>query len=218
MLLAILPEIGLVLLGALVLVLDLVWRGSTRRALGWVTAGGLLVIVVLAALLSRPGSQPELIFGGMLRLDGTAFLFRIIFLVGAALTALFMVDQEPEGQQGEFYILMLVATLGMSLMASAADLVMLYLAIETTSLPLYVMAGFMTRDPKSTEAGIKYFLFGAMTAAVMLYGFSLLYGFSGTTSLYGMAAQFGQMPVAVLVLAIILVLVGFGFKVSTVPF
>ena len=218
MVLAILPEIGLILLGGLVLVLDLVWRGSIRRSLGWVTAGGLLVIIILAVLFARPGSQPELIFGGMLRLDGTAFVFRLVFLVGAALTALFMVDQEPEGQQGEFYMLMLVATLGMNLMAASADLIMLYLAIETTSLPLYVMSGFMTRDPKSTEAGIKYFLFGAMTSAVMLYGFSLLYGFSGTTSLYAMAPQFAGMPVPLLVLAVVLVLVGFGFKVSAVPF
>jgi NADH-quinone oxidoreductase subunit N len=217
MLLAILPEIGLVLLVALVLVFDLVWRGPTRRLLGWVTAGGLLVIAILAVLLARPGSQPELIFGGMLRLDGTAFVFRLVFLLGAAITALFMVDQEPEGQQGEFYVLMLVATLGMNLMASSADLIMLYLAIETTSLPLYVMAGFMTRDPKSTEAGMKYFLFGAMTAAVMLYGFSLLYGFSGTTNLYVMAPQLSQIPAGALILAVILVLVGFGFKVSAVP-
>ncbi|RPJ47573.1 MAG: NADH-quinone oxidoreductase subunit N, partial [Chloroflexi bacterium] len=217
MLLAILPEIGLVVLAGLVLVLDLAWRSSDRRRLGWVTAGGLVVIAILAVLFSRPGSQPELIFGGMLRLDGTAFVFRLIFVVGAALTALFMVDHEPEGQQGEFYILMLIATLGMSLMAASADLIMLYLAIETTSLPLYVMAGFMVRDPKSTEAGMKYFLFGALTSAVMLYGFSLLYGFSGTTNIYAMAPQFGQMPLGLLVLVILLVLVGFGFKVSAVP-
>lgn len=218
MLLAILPEIGLVVLAALVLVLDLLNHGAFRRSLGWVTAGGLLVIAVLAALLARPAAEPQLIFGGMLRLDGLAFVFRLIFLTGAALTALFMLDHEPEGQQGEFYALMLVATLGMNLMASAADLIMLYLAIETTSLPLYIMAGFMTREAKSTEAGIKYFLFGAMTAAVMLYGFSLLYGFAGTTNLYAMAAQFAAIPVPVLVVALLLVLVGFGFKVSAVPF
>lgn len=218
MLLAILPEIGLVVLGALLLVLDLVWRGSRRRLLGWVTAGGLAVIALLAILFSRPESTPQLILGGMLRLDGTAFVFRLIFLTAAAITALLMVDQEPEGQQGEFYVLMLVATLGMNLMASAADLIMLYLAIETTSLPLYILAGFSTRDPKSAEAGIKYFLFGAMTAAVMLYGFSLLYGFSGTTNLYQMASKFSQFPPVVLGLAAMLVLVGFGFKVSAVPF
>lgn len=220
MLLAILPEFGLVLLGALVLVLDLIWRDSMRRNLGWVTAGGLLVIAALSVIFARPGAEPMLIFGGMLRLDGTAFVFRLLFLVGAALTALFIMDQEPEGRQGEFYTLMLVATLGMNFMASAADLIMLYLAIETTSLPLYILAGFKTRDARSTEAGIKYFLFGALTAAVMLYGFSLLFGFTGTTNLYAMADQFiaGQLPLGVIVAAVMLVLVGFGFKVSVVPF
>ncbi len=220
MLLAILPEIGLVMLGVLVLLLDLLWRGTMRRNLGWVTAGGLLIVAVLAAVFARPAAEPMLIFGGMLRLDGTAFVFRILFLMGAALTSLFMVDQEPAGQHGEFYALLLVATLGMNLMASSADLIMLYLAIETTSLPLYIMAGFLTRDPRSTEAGIKYFLFGAMTAAVMLYGFSLLFGYTGTTNLYAMAVLFnaGQLPFAVLLLAVVLVLVGFGFKVSAVPF
>lgn len=218
MLLAILPEIGLLLLTALVLLLDLVWRGSVRRTLGWVTAAGLVVIAALALIFARPAAEPVLIFGGMLRLDGMAFIFRLVFLAGAALTALFMTNYEPEGRHGEFYALMLVATFGMSLMASSADLIMLYLAIETTSLPLYIMAGFMTRDPRSTEAGMKYFLFGALTAAVMLYGFSLLYGFSGTTSLYGLAAQLANIPAALLVVAALLVLVGFGFKVSAVPF
>jgi NADH-quinone oxidoreductase subunit N len=217
MILAILPEIGLVILAALVLVLDLLWHGPIRRGLGWVTAGGLLLVLGLALLFARPGAEPQLIFGGMLRLDGTAFVFRLVFLMGAALTALFMVDHRPEGQQGEFYLLLLVATLGMNLMASAADLIMLYLAIETTSLPLYVMAGSMTRDPNSTEAGMKYFLFGALTSAIMLYGFSLLFGFTGTTNLYAMAAQLRANDIWVL-LSIVLILVGFGFKVSAVPF
>lgn len=216
MLLAILPEIGLVILLGLILVLDLVWRGAVRRNLGWVTAAGLMVVLVLAMAFARPGESPKLIFGGMLQLDGTAFVFRLLFLVGAAITALFMIDHRPEGQQGEFYALLLVATLGMNLMASSANLIMLYLAIETTSLPLYIMAGSMTRDDHSTEAGIKYFLFGAMTAAVMLYGFSLLYGFTGTTNLSAMAKQLTLTNPWTLT-AIVLVLVGFGFKISIVP-
>src|SRR5690554_6295572 len=109
MLLAILPEIGLVLLAALVLVLDLVWRGSARRMLGWVTAAGLVVVAVIALLAARPASEPMLIFGGMLRLDGMAFVFRLIFLTGAAITVLFMAEHEPEGRHGEFYALMLVS-------------------------------------------------------------------------------------------------------------
>lgn len=218
MILAILPEITLLILGAIVLTLDLLWKGPSKRSLGWVTAGGLFIAAVLAILFARPAGEPQLIFGGALRLDGTAFVFRLVFLFGAAITALFMMDHEPEGRQGEFYALLLVATLGMNLMASAADLITLYLAIETTSLPLYIMAGFMTRDPRSTEAGIKYFMFGAMTAAVMLYGFSLLYGIAGTTNLYVMAGRLGDIPAPVLILAVMMVLVGFGFKVSAVPF
>jgi len=216
MLLAILPEISLVVLAAIILVIDLLVSEEQRGSLGWISAAGLLVALAIAIVFARPGPEPQLIFGGMLRLDGTAFVFRLIFLMGAALTSLFMVDHKPEGQQGEFYLLLLVATLGMNLMASAANLIMLYLAIETTSLPLYVMAGSMTRDPKSTEAGVKYFLFGAMTSAIMLYGFSLMYGFSGTTNLYAMAEQFRSYDIWVL-LSVVLVLVGFGFKVSAVP-
>jgi NADH-quinone oxidoreductase subunit N len=124
-----------------------------------------VLILLVALVFTPPGREPQLIFGGMLRLDGTTFVFRLIFLMGAGLTALFMIDHEPEGRQGEFYALMLMATLGMNLMASSGDLIMLYLAIETARCRLYVMAGFVTRDPAFTEAGIKYFLFGAMTSA-----------------------------------------------------
>jgi NADH-quinone oxidoreductase subunit N len=132
-------------------------------------------------------------------------------------------DTENLGNRGEFYLLLLASTLGMNLMAAAGDLVMLYLAIETTSIPLYVMAGFMTRDDKSAESGFKYLLFGALTSTVMLYGFSLIYGFTGTTNLYGIAEKIAissqaQLPLAVLMGALLLAMVGFGFKVSAAPF
>jgi NADH-quinone oxidoreductase subunit N len=108
----------------------------------------------------------------------------------------------------------------MNLMAGAADLIMLTLAIETTSVPLYVLAGFLKRDDRSTEAGLKYFLFGALTSAVMLYGFSLLYGFAGETNLYRLAAAFreGALPAGALAGAGLLVLAGLGFKIAAVPF
>jgi NADH-quinone oxidoreductase subunit N len=114
---------------------------------------------------------------------------------------------------------MLVSTLGMTLMATSADLIMLYLAIETTAIPLYVLAGFLKQDDKSTESGFKYFLFGAMTSAIMLYGFSLIYGFTGTTNIYYLAqgAQAGQISIWVMFGTLLLVLVGLGFKISAVP-
>jgi NADH-quinone oxidoreductase subunit N len=141
----------------------------------------------------------------------------MMFIFGAAITALFMMDVEKVNKRAEAYLLLLAATIGMNLMASASDLVMLYLAIETTSIPMYVMAGFLLDDKKSTEAGFKYLLFGAMTSAIFLYGLSLVYGFSGTTQFAGFAAYFKTAnPVSLGVL--VLVIVGLGFKISLVPF
>jgi NADH-quinone oxidoreductase subunit N len=219
MILAILPEIALLVLAGIVVAYDAIWKPEQRRWLGWITAGGLLAILVLSVLVARPDDEGRLIFGGMLRNDWYAFAFKLLFLFGAAVTTLFAIDVKEIGQKGEFYALMLVSTLGMNLMASAADIVMLYLAIETTSIPLYILAGFMTRDQKSTEAGFKYMLFGAAASAIMLYGFSLLYGFSGTTNLYTLAESFYEpsFPTLAVIGSFILILIGFGFKISAVP-
>ncbi len=156
----------------------------------------------------------------MVSYDWMSFAMKMVFIFGAAITALFAMDTPKVGTRGEFYILMLVSTIGMNLMASADDLVMLYLAIETTSIPLYILAGFLRQDNKSTESGFKYLMFGAMTSAVMLYGFSLLFGLTGTTSLATMKMVIGsgQAPLPAVVGALLLVLVGFGFKISAVPF
>ncbi len=215
--LAILPEILLLALGLLVLTLDPFWKEASRRLnLGWLTTGGLLVILAVSLALARP-SAPALVFGGMLRYDWLGFAFKMFFLFGAGITSLFMMDVERLGRRAEAYLLLLAATLGMSLMASAADLVMLYLAIETTSIPLYILAGFLTGDEKSTESGFKYLLFGALTSTVMLYGFSLIYGFSGKTGLYELAASFPTFSLLALGV-LFLVLIGLAFKVSLFPF
>ena len=217
---AILPEILLVVLAVVVLVYDLVVDAGHRRSLGWLTAGGLAVIFFVSLALARPGAEPQQVWGGMLRHDWLGFVFTLLFLFGAAVTSLFAMEVEQLGQRGEFYLLLVASTLGMTVMASSADLIMLFLAIEMTSIPLYVQAGFFKTDNKSTEAGFKYLLFGAMTSAVMMYGFSLLYGFSGTTDLYTLAeaAVSGELPLTLILGTLILVMVGFGFKVSVVPF
>jgi NADH-quinone oxidoreductase subunit N len=217
---ALLPEMLLLALALLVLLVDAIWHGRSRTWLGWFTAIGLVVTLVLGVVFSRPQADQAMIFGGMLRDDWLAFTFRVLFLFSAAITALLSTGVQGIRQRGEFYALLVIATLGMNLMAAASDLVMLYLAIETTSIPLYVLAGFLKQDNKSTESGLKYFLFGALTSTVMLYGFSLLYGLAGATNLYGLAEQFRAGAVSAWVLAgtVILVLVGFGFKISMVPF
>ena len=219
MILAILPEILILFLAAIVMTLDLVLSEERRAGLGWITAGGLLAIIGVSLAVGLPGAEPRLVWGGMLRQDWLGFVFKITFLFAAAITAMFSTDLARMGKRGEFYLLMLSSTLGMTLMASAADLIMLYLAIETTSIPLYILAGFLTRDDKSTESGFKYLLFGAMTSTVMVYGFSLLYGFAGTTSLYSLAERLmsGELPIVPLFGGLLLVMVGFGFKISAVP-
>lgn len=220
MLLAIIPEMGLVLLGALVLVLDLTWKGEQHRQIAWVTIIGLVAVGVLTAFLSQPyGGQNYLIFGGMLRWDWMRWMMSMVFFFGGAITVLLVKDLDELGKEGEFYFLLLTSILGMCLMSGSADLVMLFLAIETTSIPLYILAGFYKRDEASAEAGFKYMLFGAATSAVMLYGFSLLYGVTGTTQLYNIATNLStyQVPGMLGYTLILLILVGFGFKIAAVP-
>ena len=217
-LLAIFPEILLLALAMLILILDPFWKDSARRVnLGWLTAGGLAVVLVLSLLLGLPTGTSQLALGGMVRFDWLAFAFKLFVIFGAAITALFMMDVEGLSRRAEAYALLVAATIGMCFMASASDLVMIYLAIETTSIPLYVLAGFLLGDNKSTEAGFKYLLFGAFTSTILLYGLSLLYGFAGTTSLDHLAPFFVT-PNAVSLGVILLLLVGLGFKVAIVPF
>jgi NADH-quinone oxidoreductase subunit N len=219
MFLSILPEILILVLGIIILIVEPFWKEEKRRNVGWLTAGGLLAAMLISLLFARPGA-PEMVFGGMLRFDWLGFFFKMLFMFAAAATALLLMDHNKAGYRGEAYLLLLASVLGMDLMATSADLVMLYLAIETTSIPLYVLAGFIVADDRSTEAGLKYLLFGAMASAVMLYGFSLLFGFTGTTSTYKLAGMFatGQLSLLTVLGVIFLLLVGLGFKVSIVPF
>ncbi len=219
-LLIVLPEILLLVLAGVLLVVGLASQRSDGLLLAWLTALGLTGILIITLLYGRPGENEVLIFGGMLRHDWMAFGFKVLFLFAAAMTALLSVDVEGVEDRGEYYALLVIATLGMSLMAASADMIMLFLAIETTSIPLYILAGFKKGDDKSTEAGLKYFLFGALTSAVMLYGFSLLYGFSGDTNIYRLSEAMHAGAVSPWMIGgmAVLVLVGFSFKISAVPF
>jgi NADH-quinone oxidoreductase subunit N len=216
---SILPEILILVLGMLVLIVEPFWKEDQRRNAGWLTAGGLLVTMVISLLFGQPGA-PTTTLGGMVRFDWLGFFFKMLFMFAGAATALLLMDNEKVGRRGEAYLLLLASLLGMDLMAVSADLVMLYLAIETTSIPLYVLSGFMLADEKSTEAGFKYLLFGALTSAVMLYGFSLLFGFAGTTNIYQLAGMFraGNLSLVAALGILALILVGVGFKASIVPF
>jgi NADH-quinone oxidoreductase subunit N len=213
------PEVGLAVLAIIVLALDLLWSESQRRNIAIVTGLGFVAIAVVALLVNAPEG---LYWGGMVRFDVLAKVFKIMVLLAGALTSLMSIDVRGVGRKGEFYLIVIVATLGACLMSSAADLIMVFVALETTTIPLYVLAGFLRGSGRSAESGMKYFLFGSFMSAVLLYGLSLVYGFTGHTNLYAIAdflgsPAFGNNPVPVLG-ALVLVLVGFGFKVSAVPF
>src|SRR5215212_4244739 len=183
---SILPEILILALGMLVLIVEPFWKEEQRRNVGWLTAGGLLISMVISLLFGQPGA-PTTTLGGMVRFDWLGFFFKMLFMFAGAVTALLLMDNEKVGHRGEAYLLLLASLLGMDLMAVSSDLIMLFLAIETTSIPLYILAGFLLADDKSTEAGFKYLLFGILTTTFMLYGFSLVFGFAGTTNLYLLA-------------------------------
>ena len=216
--LAILPEIGLVVLAGVVLTMDAFLKDSRKHLMGLTTAVGSLLIILAALLYSQPSG--ELIWGGMVRDDMLAFVFRLVFIFAGGITAMISVGARDVANRGDYYAIMLGAVIGMCFMASAADLIMLYLAIETTGIAGYLLAGYVRTDDRSAEAGLKYFLFGAATSAVMLYGFSLLYGFTGETSLGSIAQVLvsGNVAISAILGIVVLILVGVGFKIAMVPF
>jgi len=216
---SILPEILILILGIILLIIEPFWKENQRRNVGWLTAGGLFISMIISLIFGQPG-EPISILGGMIRFDWLGFFFKMLFMFAAAITALLMMDHEKAGQRGEAYLMLLASLLGMNLMAVSADLIMLYLSIETASIPLYLLAGFLINDERSTEAGFKYLLFGILASTIMLYGFSLIFGFTGTTNIYQLSEMFaaGKITLPFFFGLLILLTVGLGFKITIVPF
>jgi NADH-quinone oxidoreductase subunit N len=165
------------------------------------------------------------LFNSMLAVDNFALFFKLLFLVIAALVILASADYVSKFSrfQGEYYALVLLSALGMMLMAATTELISIYLALELTSISLYILVGFL-KDPKSTEASLKYLLLGAVASAVLLFGMALIFGFTGQTQLGDIAAAIQAMsPAGVLaspglIAGIVLMVAGFGFKIAAVPF
>ena len=219
---AVMPAIGLTVLVVIVLGLDLYLPEEKRNLTGYVAAAGMAALVVVPFIWAPGSTDLEIVWGGMIRHDVLTQFFTVMVLIAGSITCLMSIDTKELGRKGEFYLIIIVSTLGASLMAASADLIMVFIAVETTSIPLYILAGFRRNNEKSAEGALKYFLFGAFASAIMLYGFSLLYGFTGQTSLYAIAEylggdQFAAEPAPVIV-ALVMVAVGFGFKISAVPF
>jgi NADH-quinone oxidoreductase subunit N len=209
-------ELGLGALLLLVFAANLVHRGADRRAISWLATGGVLALT-LASFLAEPAG-PAL--GGMFVQDGLALFAKRLFL-GATFIGLLASVSTPEigrgRRAGEYHLLVLASLLGMLVLASARDLILLFVAFELMSIPLYVLAGFFKRQDEAVEASLKFFLVGSVSSAVLAYGLSFVYGATGTTDLARVArAAAGGHPL--LLLGLLAAFAGFAFKIAAFPF
>ena len=223
------PQLSLIFLALIVMVVDL----FVKRRIVTVAVALIGLIVPLGFTISQAFLVGPMVadhtlpnvhaFYGMLVVDQYAIFFDIIFLITAAIIILSSYNYVGKyvKSDGEFYTLLLFSVTGMMFMASTSELLTIYISLELTSIPLYVMAGLLRTSERSAEAAVKYVLLGAMSSAILLYGFALLYGLTGTTDLTGIAISIEkgvQNGNVLLLIACALILAGFGFKISAVPF
>src|SRR5689334_4999645 len=214
---AIAPELELIIWGMVLLIADLVIKDKKKL--------GVLALVGIAfsgGFLYKAAGFAVSAYGGSLAVDQFSNFFRLIFLVAAALSialSLKYLDIERE-HHGEYYALILFATMGMMFMAGAVDLVTLYIGLETMAIATYILVGFLRGNQRSNEASLKYFLLGAFSSAILLYGMSLLYGISGSTRFSEIATALSTRPVndPISLMALITVSAGMFFKIAAVPF
>ena len=212
------PELELALFGMIVLVFDLLLQN--KRWLGYISLAGLAWAGFFLFRLRNVVDAPA--YGGVLTLDPFAWFFKAIFLIAAALAvaiSLKYLDIERENH-GEYYALLLFATMGMMFMVGAMDLVTLYIGLETMAIATYVLVGFLRSSTRSNEAALKYFLLGAFSSGILLYGFSLLYGMAGSTRFEAIRAMLEQRPLTdpLSMMALGTVAAGMFFKIAAVPF
>jgi NADH-quinone oxidoreductase subunit N len=219
-LIPLLPATQVLLTALVVMLLDLFIKEGEKGLLAWVGLVGLALSGAETVLLW--GAQ-EVAFGDTLLLDNFALFFTQVFLVVAALTILSSIQylRQTNIHQGEFYALILFATVGMILMAAANDLMVFFLGLETMSMAVYVLTGLWRASSQASEAAMKYFLMGAFATGFLLYGIALIYGATGSTNLNQISAYLVEAPTdwpPYLVSGALLLLVGFAFKVGAVPF
>jgi NADH-quinone oxidoreductase subunit N len=213
------PEIIVTITALAVVALDLMLRRSPRRVRFAVASSvaSFGCVAAILRLLLAPGRAN--LFDGMFLATPLTQLVQIALLVLTILTLFLSVESAFTENVGEFVLLILTATIGMMFLVASQDLLVIFIALELLSLSLYVLAAFDKRSPRSSEAALKYFLFGGMSAAFLLYGFSLLYGLANSTSLPRIAVAIHGQPLnPLLLIAIVTTAIGFGFKVAVAPF
>ncbi|RMG68132.1 MAG: NADH-quinone oxidoreductase subunit N, partial [Nitrospirae bacterium] len=207
------PELVFTTLALIVLLLELFIKSKE-------TVGLMVIVSVAITAYILPQSLGST-FSGMFLSDGYSTFFKFIFLLNLILTILISIRyiQIERAEFGEYYTILMFSTLGMMIMASSGDLIVLYLGLELMALSTYILAGFIRHDARSTEAALKYFLLGAFSSALLLYGIMLLYGLTGTTDILKLSSLLLKTKLKIHALfAIIMVLVAFSFKIALVPF
>ncbi|HKY16799.1 MAG TPA: NADH-quinone oxidoreductase subunit N [Microthrixaceae bacterium] len=203
------------------LLIDVIMLERAKPVISAVASLGFLAALVPLVTLALHDDSTREMFGGAYVTDEAALLLKALFLVSGYIVVLLATNYVAEGDywESEFYTLIASSLLGMLVMASARDLISIFLALELLSIPAYMLAAWRKRDPKSNEAGLKYYLMGVFASAVLLYGMSLVYGVAGSTKLVDIGVALEESGNAsVITLAVIFVLIGFAFKVSAVPF
>ncbi len=218
-----LPEIFLGCAAMALLLLGAFQGDRAAREIAWLAVVALIVDVALVlSPLAAHGPQRRVSFYGMFITDGFGAYAKVLVLLGAALTLVVAMpyNERQRIARPEFAVLTLIATLGMLMMISANDLLSLYVSLELQSLSLYVMASFERDNVRSSEAGLKYFVLGALASGMLLFGTSMVYGFAGTTQFDALAKLFADGGTASigLVIGIVFIAVGLAFKCSAVPF
>jgi NADH-quinone oxidoreductase subunit N len=215
------PEVVLAVTFVVVILVDLFTPDHDKWLASAITGIGFLAALVPVLTLAVDGTDRSM-FGGAYVVDDFALVMKAVFLLAAYVTVLISSNHIADGDywEGEYYQMLIASVLGMVVMASARDLITIFVALEMLSIPAYLLAGWRKRESTGNEAGMKYYLMGVFATSVMLYGMSLIYGGTGSTVLTQVGTKlhgsFGATPVAAL--GIVFCLVGFGFKVSAVPF
>lgn len=230
--LLLLPEIIITLVAFALLTLDILWKGDQRSGviLPWLAVAGSILALAATMYIWWAGAASNTYgiatdagnFVPMLAVDTMALFFKVLSTLTIALVGLSAVEyiNARTPFRGEFYILTMLAGLSLMLLSAATNLIMIYLALEFLSITSYVLTGYLRQDNRSTEAALKYFLYGAVASGVMLYGFSLLYGLTGSVDLATIASTLSDAPVSPLLVVgtVVMILTGFGFKIALVPF
>jgi NADH-quinone oxidoreductase subunit N len=219
---ALAPEIVLVGTMVVLVLADAIGLDRSRAFMSALTGLGLLGALIPLATLAADGSV-RVMFGGSYVVDSMALVLKALFLVSAYLVVLLSINYVAEGDywESEYYTLLVCSVLGMTVMASSRDLIGIFVALELLSIPAYMLAAWRKGDERSNEAGMKYYLMGVFASAILLYGMSLVYGMGGSTQLVAIGerlASLGTDGVPVVTLALLFTIIGFGFKVSAVPF